>query len=326
MNYMLTQETFDSLAAGWTEPEQPLRWQPIFVIPAWSAVWWREFGAGAELYLAAVRQGDTIIGVAPLQLKGEKAAFIGDTAVCDYLDFVVAPGREGEFFPVLLDALLARGIKRLSLEHLRPEATVLTHLKGIAASRGYRVVCRPTAVSVEMALPADWEGYLGRLEIKQRHELRRKLRNLYKTAAIDYRYTEGGQNISTLMDNFLSLFVLSQADKAAFMSPRMEKFFRSMALAMDRAGLLRFGVLRLDRQPVAMVMAFDYLDSVYLYNSAYDPQYQSLSVGLLSKVLCIQESIRLGRRCFDFLKGDESYKYNIGGQKVPLYSCQIDIG
>jgi len=76
---------------------------------------------------------------------------------------------------------------------------------------------------------------------------------------------------------------------------------------------------------VAMIVGFDYNDAMYLYNSAYDPQYNSLSVGLLCKVLCIKESIQEGKKRFDFLKGDETYKYQLGGRKVPLYRCQITI-
>ena len=109
------------------------------------------------------------------------------------------------------------------------------------------------------------------------------------------------------------------------MSARMESFFRSLAGAMAEIGLLRFGILELDTLPTAMIMCFDYNDCVYLYNSGYDPQYNSLSVGLLSKVLCIKESIQEGKKRFDFLKGDETYKNHLGGRKIPLYNCQITI-
>ena len=92
---------------------------------------------------------------------------------------------------------------------------------------------------------------------------------------------------------------------------------------MAETGLLRLGILELDASPVAMIMGFDYDDTMYLYNSAYDHDYSYLSVGLLSKVLCIKESIKRGKQKWDFLKGGEPYKYHIGGREIPLYSCQI---
>ncbi len=104
-------------------------WDCIFVLPPWLEVWWHEFGSGAELYLGAVRQGGTIIGIAPLLLMGAEAFFIGSADVCDYLDFVIVPGRELDFFSIVLNDLRGRGISRLDLRPLRPNSTVLTHLK-----------------------------------------------------------------------------------------------------------------------------------------------------------------------------------------------------
>jgi CelD/BcsL family acetyltransferase involved in cellulose biosynthesis len=92
---------------------------------------------------------------------------------------------------------------------------------------------------------------------------------------------------------------------------------------MADIGLLRFGILHVNSAPAAMTMGFDYDDSHYLYNSAYDPQFRYLSVGLLSKVLCLKESIQKGRRRWSFLKGAEPYKYQLGGEEVPLYNCLI---
>ncbi|GAJ20118.1 unnamed protein product, partial [marine sediment metagenome] len=61
-------------------------------------VWWQELGAETELYLSSVRQGERVIGVAPLLVREGKASLVGSVDVCDYLDFVVAPGREQDFF------------------------------------------------------------------------------------------------------------------------------------------------------------------------------------------------------------------------------------
>ncbi|MQY73075.1 MAG: hypothetical protein GH142_05325 [Dehalococcoidia bacterium] len=46
---------------------------------------------------------------------------------------------------------------------------------------------------------------------------------------------------------------------------------------------------------------------------------------MLSKVLCIKESINLGRKKWDFLKGAEKYKYQLGGSEIRLYNCRVTI-
>jgi hypothetical protein len=48
-------------------------------------------------------------------------------------------------------------------------------------------------------------------------------------------------------------------------------------------------------------------------------------VGIISKVRCIQDSIEKKKKLFDFLKGNEPYKYYLGGQEIPLYFCRIDL-
>ena len=325
MNYTVTQESFDSLASYWSSPDNHLNWNSVFVLPAWMEVWWREFQPEAKLYLAAVRQGADIIGIAPLQLREKKASFIGDVDVCDYMDFAIAPGKEKVFFNALLDDLSHQGVEQFDLGHLRPDATVLTDLIPVAEGRQYSVSCNEDAVSLELDLPSTFDEYLASLDKKQRHEVKRKLRRLWAAGDVNYRCVGVGHEVGDLMELFLKLFALSQKGKAGFMTARMESFFRSVARAMAAMGLLRFGVLEINAQPAAMIMGFDYADTMYLYNSAYDPTYSGLSVGVLSKVLCIKESIQRGLKKWDFLKGIEAYKYHLGGMEVPLHSCQINI-
>lgn len=174
-------------------------------------------------------------------------------------------------------------------------------------------------------MPATWEAYLATLSRKQRHEVRRKLKRLWEAGKVEHHCFDTDGKDSVLMDTFLRLFALSQEEKADFMTARMESFFRALARAMADIGLLRFGLIEVDSVPAAMTMGFDYNGAHYLYNSAYDPQYNSLSVGLLCKVLCLKESIERGKIKWDFLKGGEPYKYQIGGREIPLYTCQITI-
>ena len=325
MSYTFTVESFESLTSYWANPSHSLRWNPLFVLPTWLQVWWEAFGSEAELYLRTLRQGEEVIGLAPLLVNKEMASFIGSADVCDYLDFVVASEREEDFFSVLLDDLREQGINQLDLRSLRPDSTVLTHLVGIARNRGYKALCQPGDVSLELELPSTWEEYLAILNKKQRHEVRRKLRRLWEAGNVEHRCVEVSREVEDYVDVFLKLFSLSRDEKAGFMNPRMESFFRSLAKAMAEIGLLRLGIIEVDKTPAAMTMGFDYNNSHYLYNSAYDPQFNYLSVGLLCKVLCIKESIEKGRKKWDFLKGGEPYKYQLGGQEIPLYNCQITI-
>jgi CelD/BcsL family acetyltransferase involved in cellulose biosynthesis len=126
------------------------------------------------------------------------------------------------------------------------------------------------------------------------------------------------------MDTFMRLFRANRAAKADFMTGPMPAFFRRLAEKMAAAGLLRLYLLDLDGVAIAAAMCFDYRATVYLYNNGYDDTYRGLSPGLLSKVLTIRESIRNGRRVYDFLKGSEKYKQRLGGRPVNLFRCELE--
>lgn len=325
MDYTVNVETFDSITSAWTEWRHCLKWDSIFVLPAWLKAWWKAFGGKAEPYLRTVRHGQKMIGFAPLMLTKETASFVGGADVCDYLDFVVLPRNERTFFEPLLDDLKGRGVQKLDLRPVRPDSAVLSQLVGVARNRDYEIVSSPEDVSLELDLPSTWNEYLGMLKNKQRHEVRRKLRRLREAGSVEHCCVEVGRDVEDYLDVFLKFFSSSKDEKASFMNPTMESFFRSLAKAMAEIGLLRFGILQMERVPVAMTMGFDYDSTHYLYNSAYDPQFDYLSVGLLCKILCLKESIEKGGKKWSFLKGAEQYKYHLGGQEVPLYNCQIII-
>jgi CelD/BcsL family acetyltransferase involved in cellulose biosynthesis len=317
-------KTLDNLRDSWAGLPPEMKRGPLFVLPVWLESWWQVFGAKTGLLLGEMSKGGRVIGIAPLRVKKEEAMFIGDAAVCDYLDFIISPGRENEFFSILLDELKTRGITRLNLEALRPDSTVLTALAGISKERGYKASCQATGVAVALDLPRSWTPYLEGLNAKQRHELRRKLRRLDEEGAVNFRVA-GPPDAEASLGIFLDQFRHSRQDKARFMNARMKTFFEVMTRAMAAAGLIRFGFLELNGSPVASVLFLDYNNRRYLYNSGYDPGYRRLSVGLLAKVLCIKDAIGQGMACFDFLRGNEAYKYRLGGSEIPLYSCRIDI-
>ena len=326
MAYTVTQETFESFHALWLDRKSPLEWDCLFVLPDWLKVWCNVFSDKSSPYITAVRDKEELIGVAPLMVKGEVASFIGDPDVCDYQDFIVAPGRGREFFETLIDHLQQQGIVSLDLNMVRGDSRVLTELVAVAKSLKCEVSCEPEDVTLELDLPSSWDKFLGKLTGKQRHEVRRKLRRLNEAGDINYRLVEDFAQVMDEMETFLTLFGLSRSDKAAFMTSQMAKYFRSLAETMAKANLLKMYFLDLDGTPAAAVMCFDYNSTIYLYNNGYDGQFSSLSVGLLSKVLTIKDSISKGRKKYDFLKGTEEYKHRLGGKPVPLHRCQVKLG
>jgi CelD/BcsL family acetyltransferase involved in cellulose biosynthesis len=271
-----------------------------------------------------VLRDDKVIGIAPLRRKGDTVRFIGSANVCDYLDFIVADGKEFEFFTAVFDELKSAGVRRLELESLRPDSKVMTHLLPLARERSLPVESEDTDVTLEMPLPDDWVGYLAALSTHQRHEIKRKGRRLGGAGTLEFDI-KPPQDIEGELRTLLRLLRISRQDKDDFMTEEMESYFDQLSAAMHEAGWLRFGHLKLDGQTVASIMCFDYNGTRYLYNSGYEPERSGLSVGLLSKVYSIQDAIEQKMIRYDFLKGAEVYKYHLGGREMPISRCRIEL-
>ena len=318
-------ESLERLGSFFLNKNFSLDWNCLFVLPLWLNTWWETFGENNDLkILAGYRQGK-LIGIAPLHIQEESARFIGGENVCDYQDMIVASNHDPEFFTAILTHLDKMGIHSLELAALRPDAATLAELPNLAKQMGYAVVCNQVAFSYEIKLPRTWESYLKKLGGKQRHEIRRKLRRLNEAGQIKYRVIHRPDEISEYMDIFFSMFKASRPDKSEFLTGQMLTFFRLLAQRSAQQGFLRMSFLDIDQVPAAGVMCFDYNDTIFLYNNGYDPGFGNLSVGFLSKVYSIKDSIERGKLRYDLLKGDEGYKKRLGSTPVPLYHLKIEL-
>jgi CelD/BcsL family acetyltransferase involved in cellulose biosynthesis len=106
---------------------------------------------------------------------------------------------------------------------------------------------------------------------------------------------------------------MSTPDKNEFMTPEREQFFTKIAIELAHENSTRLCFLEVDGEKMATSLSFVCREVRYLYNSGYNPAQSRLSVGLLNHALAIKSSIEEGHRIFDFMRGDESYKYHLGG-------------
>ena len=315
------EESFDQICGEWAGLVGQARRPIPFVTPAWQRVWLKHFQDGKTLRILSARDGERLIGVAPMICDGDRAEFVGHYSICDYMDALVTPGFEGVFFPLILDRLAAEGARTIELRGLRASSPTLEAATAAAPGVGFAAQRQDEALSPAVELPGTWDDYLGALSKKDRHELRRKLRRLESGGGeVKLRVITDEAEASAELDTLLHLMRISSHHKEEFLDrPGMEAFFREMTSTMAAEGMLRFYFLTFDGQSVASVLNFDIGGTLYMYNSGYDPDYAHYAVGLMSKTLLIKDAIENGRLCVDFLRGDENYKYDLGGKDQQVY-------
>jgi CelD/BcsL family acetyltransferase involved in cellulose biosynthesis len=296
----------------------------LYITPAWQELWWGAFHNGRSLagfYLTDA--AGQLTGLASLSRWEDKFSFVGNSDTFDYNDFVIARGMEAAFFPALLDEIDSGGGRQLDLYSVGEDSPTLATLPDLARERGYAVDIAEEDVAPRIDLPATWDDYLAMLSKKDRHELRRKMRRLEGHENWRWFCVSDPGEASERTDTFLNLMRDSDPAKAEFLTSDREDFFRKLIAATAEEGALQLFFMEMDDKPVAASLCLDYDGVRMLYNSGHDTDYRYYSVGLLLHALCLRDALERGYRCFDFLRGNEPYKYRLGGRDHHLYRITL---
>lgn len=282
--------------------------------------WWQTRGGGewdesAELAIIIAHEGERLVGIAPLfltEFNGANALlFLGSIEISDYLDFIVREADLPAFTSGLL-SFLASDHTRLELFNLLEGSPSIKLLQDAATSTGWQYKVETTNHAPIISLPGDWEEYLANLDKKQRHEIRRKIRRL-EEAEVPTRwyFVEEEEKLSDEIDNFLSLMA-QDPEKEAFLT---EEMVTAMAGTIQQAfanGYLQLAFLEIDGQKAAAYLSFDYDNQLWIYNSGLDRQFMSYSPGWVLLGYLLRWANEKGKAKFDFMRGDEDYKYKFG--------------
>ena len=318
---------FDALQAEWNPLLRRSRYNTIFLTHEWLSTWWSYLGEG-ELWILAMRRPESgeLVGIVPLYLftppQGERAGLrtlflVGCIEVSDYLDVIAAKGWEPAVYRTLLRWLhsaAAPDWEVVDLCNLPQDSRTYRDMPELASAYGLDVQVLREDVAPQFELPLHYETYLNEIvDKKQRHEIRRKQRRAEREAKIDYILVQPADNLDAEMDSFIALQQASREDKAEFMTPEMRRFFHAMARRMMDQGWLRLSFLSINGEKAAALLAFEYNRRYLLYNSGYDPEaHARLSPGWVQLAYAIQYAIAVGCQVFDFMQGDEEYKYRFG--------------
>ena len=298
-------------------------------------LWWEHRGGGewqdARLVLVTAHEDEKLIGIAPLfmaEYENQPALLLnGSIEISDYLDLIVRADDHARFLSGLLDFLashLADGWSRLDWYNLPDDSPTLAALKAESAHRGWthhEEVYRPTP---RIALNGDFDEYLSRVEKKQRHEIRRKMRRAAESELnVRFVLVDPSTDIEPELDTFFDLMV-HDPGKADFLHPAMREQMSAILHAAHKEGYLWLGFLEIDGVKTASSLNFDYNGKLWGYNSGVSRAHMELSPGWVLLSHIIQWCCENRRHEFDFMRGDEEYKYRFGGVNRFVMRAQVE--
>jgi CelD/BcsL family acetyltransferase involved in cellulose biosynthesis len=320
--------------------------------------WWDAYGSTAhDETLVVVNEAapDEIVGIVPLMHRHElepgdvaarttirhqpgpvlrpvsgsaTAVFFGASYHADYATVLAAP----DDLPAVCDATVAYlaaadpsrwdAVDLRRLRHGDPAAdALLASFEWLAPREGWLVTREQEEVCPVLTLPAglDFEGYLGTLDKKERHEIRRKMRRA--EAAGPVLLTPSPDPAADL-EVFIDLHQKRWGEEGLFPATEggaaSRRFFAGLFESCAQAGIVELSFLTVNGNRIAAGVILDDGCTVYYYNAGVEPDARDLSPGVLMVASYIKRAIEQGRTRLDFMRGDEPYKYSWGAVDEPI--------
>lgn len=307
-----TSERLVSLRLHWSDLWESCPNATPFQSPEWLLPWWDQLGRG-RLFTLAVWDNNRLVGLAPLfgeryfGLPFRRLLFIG-TGNTDYLDLLLAPETSNSALSLMIDAIAveSRSWDFCDFQQLRPSSAFLEENLALPFRRCVleQEVCPILSIAagpnpLETVLPT-------RLRSNLRYYGRRIEREGGSLGIAD---PEG------LTDAMYALFQLHETRwrrrklPGVFTNPRVRRFHQLVARGFAERGWLRLHTLSFEKEIKAALYCFHCRGSAYYYAGGFDPTLARSSPGTVLTGRAIQTAADEGMREFDFLRGDESYKY-----------------
>jgi CelD/BcsL family acetyltransferase involved in cellulose biosynthesis len=316
-----TERQFKAIREEWAELLAHSSSDCIFLTWEWLHTWWEHLAGGRGLHVLVLRSGTDVIAIAPLaspsttlsRLAGVRALeFLGTGSVgSDYLDIIVRQGKEAEALAALA-GYFHREKFVLDLKQLVENHSLAAKLSALLQGQRWNGSEILTNVCPFIDLAGQtWESFQAGLGPKHRYNLNRRVKNLRRSFDTRFECVVTESERSPALRTLVALHnerMRERGGSDGLHTAELVGFHEHLTqLALSR-GWLRLFVLTLNGEKAAALYGFMYGKKFYFYQSGFDAQYSSHSVGLVTMGLAIEAAIEDGAEEFDLLHGDEKYK------------------
>jgi CelD/BcsL family acetyltransferase involved in cellulose biosynthesis len=326
-------EDWERIREPWNALLEKSACNNIFLTWEWLHSWVECFlDDQRELFIVVVYEGEAIVGIAPWYIrkipKGicsiRQIEFIGTPeAGSDYLDVPMKKWREKEVTRFLYDLLHGESASRwdcLRLHDVPSNSLFLLHFLNRVREAGKYAAVRDASYCPLSNLPATEEEFFSGLSSRRGQRFRQDLRTLQKQDTIEHLTFSSG-NLDEPLKKFFRLY----AEKAGHPGDDLNRLIRKFVDKRSTESI-QIDFLVAGGSFVGGLLHLRHGDVLYMYLMAIDKTFSSrVSIGNLLVGLCIRNAIRSGISCYDFLKGEEDYKFhwsNSGQRSTTLLFSQ----
>ena len=322
----------EQYAPDWTRIANDSSAATVFQTWEWTHAWWRHHGAGKRLWALVFRENGITVGFAALYRSALPTAFrtlrfVGNGG-SDYLDVIASPGSEEAVAIAFREFLWEkrRHWDWIDLQQVRPGAVALRGMEPAASGPSVRTAVWTGETCPYLPLAPTWDAFRATLGKKLRQNVGYYARALEKQYLVDYRVADA-ETLEADLDEFFELHQRRWNQRwlpGAFASRQARHFHADVAKSLLRSGNLRLHTLTLDGEVRAALYCFQKGRVCYYYLGGFEPSMARLSLGTVLTAHAMRHSIEQdGATEFDFLRGNEGYKYRWGA--LDRYNSRLSL-
>ena len=334
---LLDEEDFAGYRLPWNELLEASSCQSFFLRWEWMYTFWRTRERdNATLLVVLCHDGGQLVGIAPLyaypttlmKLPVTKIAFLGDRVAGDYMDVIARPGHEERCCRSVLQFLRERApihYDLIELDAVCADSHLFGHVtrksaEAVEVSVDFRFEC-PRAM-----LGSSYEEYVERLTASTRYAVGRRERKLRRhVAGIEVANVDLCQHtelLDVLFDLHKRRWETFRPGESTFHSESRRRFNREL-LGRLAIGSGYFSLVSASGKPVSIVYVFSYKKQAFFYQNGWEPGLAPYGVGLIGVQHAMRHAAEAGYESFDFLRGEEPYKYDFCGDIRRAYAIRI---
>ena len=293
----------------------------IYSLPEWCLSWYKALGRAGSLRIIIVKDKDeTLVGLAPLwkgpgslsELKVKKGEFIsGDQA--DYHDLIIQEGKEESIVPVLLDGItqFIGKVNILEFKHIPHDSPNLALIRRYLEAKKTRTFEKQDISPYCLFAPTynemenSWHSsHIG--------DIRRQKKRLNKLGKLELKIYADEKEILNDIEDFFNMHTdkwKSDGYPAMFLNLDNQIFYKEIVRSIGVKGGVHFSKLMIDDIPISYHFGFVHNNRFYWYKPAFKKEYKNYSPGKIHISMLMEVLAQQNLRIFDFLIGDEAYKY-----------------
>ena len=334
---------FDALRGNWDAVYEADPEAQFFMSWQWQSDWFNLYRTVSFVLAAKRKETDAeYVAFLPLRMQtvfDKKTGFSNELffaggRFADYAGILARPEFEAEAVPAFAEYLKQKLCwARFTMDNLlMSDQRRRLFLRGFDKARfahtaiEYKFSNDPAnhGICPLINLPADWDEYLGTLSANNRQKIRRLLKKVdtSKDCRITLSDAESfDQNLMMLLDFWKIKWTPSkgeQADGIALNSYRM------LGRCAENGTLFLPVFWHGDRPVAALATLIDHCKkSLLFFITGRDETYREMPAGYLLHAYSIRYAITHGFTTYDFLRGDEPYKYQFAPQERRLRAVSV---